>query len=398
MRQSVSTYGFALFAPTVALAYSGNTALALIPLLAAVLYLSTRPGALASLIKLRMFLASLCALLIAALLSTLAHPSVHAALVDQTLFAGVALAIALAVDRRPQTFYLMLGTSTVLTVVLWLLTVVANPYALNQKSPLTALWGPPAPLSGVDELRWSLHPNVVGVLASVTAVCWLGLILLKKERLWLWLNALMLVLTLAILVDSGSRGGYVAFAAGAMSMLVLRWRFLLWPSVIVVLVGICLYAVTQTLYPTLWSSPPFQSRVVTWVTNLRFILASPWLGRGIGSYQALHPTGLSATNGTHNTFLQVWLEFGLLGALAVAALAVYSLLSALKGRVDLIGGVMVGACIAWLIHSTFESTIIVGWHLGWRFEAPWQEMVVPLAFAIWGLAASRAQLEAPSGE
>jgi hypothetical protein len=44
----------------------------------------------------------------------------------------------------------------------------------------------------------------------------------------------------------------------------------------------------------------------------------------------------------------------------------------------------------------FESTIIAGWHLGSRFEAPWQEVVVPLSFAIWGLAASRAQPPAPN--
>jgi O-antigen ligase len=395
IRQWIGIYGFALFAPTIALAYSGNTVLALVPLLAAALYVSTRPDAVASLKRLGVFLASMCALVIAALLSTFAHPSPNAAYTDQTLLAGVALAIALAVDRRPQTFYLMLSTSTLLTLVLWLLTVVANPYALNQKSPVTALSGAPSPLAAVGDLRWTLHPNEVGVLASITAVCWLGLTL-QHERLRRWLSALMLALTLAILVDSGSRGGYVAFAGGAIVVLVLRWRLLLWPSVIVVLAVASLYAVTQTFQLAPGSAAPLQSRLVTWITNLRLILDSPWLGRGIASYQALHPTGLSATNGTHNTFLQIWLEFGLLGALAVAALTVYSLRTAFKGlHIDVFGGAMVGACFAWLLHSMFESTIIVGWHLGWRFEAPWQEMAVPLAFAIWGLAASRAQLEAP---
>jgi O-antigen ligase len=396
IQRSIGTYGFALFAPTVALAYSGNTELALIPLLAAALYISSRAGALASLVRLRVFLASLGALVIAAQLSLIVHPSAHAALVDETLLASAALAIALAVDRRSQTFYLTIGTFTVLTVLLWLLTVAANPDVLSQKSPLAALARAPAPLAGAGDLRWSLHPNEVGVLACVTAVCWLGLTILKNERPWRWLSAPMLLLTLAILIDSGSRAGYMAFVAGAMSVLVLRWRFLLWPSVIVVLAGFVLFAVIQTPHPTL-PSAPVQSRLVTWVTNLRFILASPWLGRGVASYQALHPTGLSATNGSHNTFLQIWLEFGLLSVLAVASLSVYSLLTALKSfRVDLLGGVMVGVCIAWLMHSMFESTIIAGWHLGSRFEAPWQEVVVPLSFAIWGLAASRAQPPAPN--
>jgi O-antigen ligase len=312
LREQVGTYGFALFAPTVALAYSGNTALALVPLLAAALYISIRPGGLASLMRLRVFLASLSGLVAAALVSTIAHPGPHAIYVDQTLFASVALAIALAVDCRRQTLYLMLGTSTLLTVVLGLLTTTSNPYVLNHKSPLTLLAGVPTPLAGAGDLRWTLHPNEVGVLASITAVCWLGLTL-RGERSGRWLSALMLALTLAVLVASGSRGGYIAFAGGALFVLILRWRFLLWPSVIFALVGIGLYTLTQTLD---------LSRLATWVTNLRFILTSPWVGRGIASYQDLHPTGLSATNGTHNTFLQVWLEFGLLGVLAVAALAV----------------------------------------------------------------------------
>ncbi len=54
---------------------------------------------------------------------------------------------------------------------------------------------------------------------------------------------------------------------------------------------------------------------------------------------------------------------------------------------------MVGA---WLVISVLESTVIVSW----RTAQPWegfQEAVVPLAFALWGLAAAPFMTRGPAG-
>jgi O-antigen ligase len=195
---------------------------------------------------------------------------------------------------------------------------------------------------------------------------------------------------------SGSRGGMVAALAGAAVVVVLRYRRAIWILPAGGAIGVAgllgPWGIGDAVVRLLTAgSGNDQGRLPVWEASLHAIWQSPWTGRGIGSFPSAYvrmPGGDAFANGTHNTFLQVWLDFGLLGLVALCGLVGLLLWTwARAPRREWATQGTAGIAVAWLLVSLVESTVIVSW----RTAHPWQgfqEAVAPLAFVLWGLAAA----------
>jgi len=385
-----------------------------------------------------MALAALLGLLfLSAAVSAVVHPSAQAPLVLATLIAstGLSLSLATRAPRRAIPILLLAGTLTALLLLAW--AIVADPGLVGTKTP---------PIRGrlaewllslnVTAGRGIAHPNLAGVLAALVVPGWVALALnspslkspspLRATTLPPWSTtprafvpaaawvgegvstmsangisshvacSCLLGLSLAILVLSGSRGGMVATLAGVITVLVLRYRRAIWILPAGVAIGVATvlgpWGIGGTVVRLLtagWGND--QGRLPVWEASLRAIWQSPWTGRGIGSFPYAYvrmPGGDAFANGTHNTFLQVWLDFGLLGLVALGGLVGLLLWTCVRApRREWATQAIAGIAVAWLLVSLVESTVIVSW----RTAHPWQgfqEAVAPLAFVLWGLAAA----------
>jgi len=149
----------------------------------------------------------------------------------------------------------------------------------------------------------------------------------QRRRLTLLLNALLLAVLLWCLVLTGSKGGWLAFAAGATVMLTIvgrRWakkrRRVMIPLVVLILAG----AITLALLPF---TPPaseylssFRTRVPYWSASVKMARSHPLLGVGAGGwagfYSTLKAAGDQETRLAHNDYLQIAAEIGIPALLA----------------------------------------------------------------------------------
>src|SRR5207237_7720239 len=95
-------------------------------------------------------------------------------------------------------------------------------------------------------------------------------------------------------------------------------------------------------------------RAAVWRGTVVAIGESPWIGRGIGAFPQSYSPSPAAEQpvNSHDTFLQVWLDLGLGGLLAVAGLTVYAILSAGRRASKSPAALAVSAAsVAWLVHS-----------------------------------------------
>jgi O-antigen ligase len=355
-------------------------------------------------------------LLLSAAVSAAVHPSAQAPLVLMTLIASIGLSLFLATRAPRQTIpiLLMAGTLTGLLLLAW--TIVVDPGLVGTKTPL--IRGPLAQwlLSlNVTAGRGIAHPNLAGVVAALAVPGWLALAINSPSPLegvsgvssnriaprGAWSS--LLALCLATLVLSGSRGGMVAALAGAAVVIIFRYRRAIWILPAGVALGAAAllgpWGIGATVVRLLTAgSGNDQGRLPVWEASLRAIWQSPWTGRGIGSFPSAYvrmPGGDAFANGTHNTFLQVWLDFGLLGLVAMCGLVALLVWTwARAPRREWATQAIAGIAVAWLLVSLVESTVIVSW----RTAHPWQgfqEAAAPLAFVLWGLAVALSRRRDP---
>jgi O-antigen ligase len=188
----------------------------------------------------------------------------------------------------------------------------------------------------------------------------------------------------------------VAALAGAAVVIIFRYRRAIWILPVGVAIGAATllgpWGIGGTVVRLLTvGSGNDQARLPVWAASLHAIRQSLWTGRGIGSFPSAYvrmPGGDAFANGTHNTFLQVWLDFGLLGLVALCGLVGLVLWTCLRApRREWATQAIAGIAVAWLLVSLVESTVIVSWRTGHPWQG-FQEAVAPLAFALWGLAAA----------
>jgi O-antigen ligase len=336
-------------------------------------------------------------LFLSAALSTALHPSRQAALFISSLAASIAVSLVFAVTRRRAAVPILLGAATLTALICLVWVSLVNPDLVGTKSALISghlkAWLVDHQLNVAGGIG---HPNVAGVVAAMVVPGWLALSLAAHRLTTRLAWSSLLVFALAILVASGSRGGLAAATVGVAAVSILRFKQAIW--LVGGLAGLCALAVigpwgigTTVVRMLVVGSGNDQARLPVWEASLRAILESPWTGRGIGSFPFAYsrlPGGDPVAIGTHNTFLQVWLDLGLLGLLALCGLTVLLLVNCLRAAPgNPMAQAVAGVAAAWFVISMLESTIIVGWRIGRPWEG-FHEAVVPITFVLWGLSAA----------
>jgi lipopolysaccharide/colanic/teichoic acid biosynthesis glycosyltransferase/O-antigen ligase len=414
MAERVADGAWLVALPLTGLAYLGRPWLAGVPAAAAVGTVLVQRSPAAELRRLAGFLVLLAGLLLTAAVSERVHPSAAGLMILEPLVACCGLAVVLAVSPleavRPMVW---LGTLASVAVVVWL--VAAAPDQLAAKSPIGGLLAgiPRATAAG----RSIVHSNLVGACASPLPPAWLAVALgaggRRRRQALAWG---LLVFTLALVVLSGSRGGWVAAASGCAALLLVtrRWRPLI-VAVAACAAPLALAAVAgrqplslaeSALREALRVDSPDLSRLTFWSDALPLLRASPWLGTGIGSFPIAYPDTRIQLVNLHDTLLQAWLELGLGGPVAIGGLTALAL-GALLRRVshDTHALVLFGVLVALVVDGAVESTVLATWR-PWPAIAPlvppvpgqqpwegWHETVVPVVFAACGLGVARSAAE-----
>lgn len=219
-----------------------------------------------------------------------------------------------------------------------------------------------------------VYPNALAgfiVLAFGPVLAWIWV----RARIWdakvRWLTLLLvgglMVLTLAL---TGSRGGFVAFAAAVMAGL-----FCLVPKgsrrtwwVVVALVAIAgVFLVAQRAGVIRLSTASVSARGDYWRGAIQIARDHPWLGTGPGTFGSIYPKYKTALTEeaqlVHNNFLQMWSDSGLAGFVIFALLWLVGLRDgfnvARQRYGDAAGIAIVAGITGWVVHAMMDFDLYV---------------------------------------
>lgn len=175
----------------------------------------------------------------------------------------------------------------------------------------------------------SLDPND---LASCAAIVFPMAVMQMRRKNPIWLAVALVVAPLAVyvLLQTGSRGGTLAFAASALTLVVvLPWRFRAVAATVLVIAVPLVWAVAP---------PTFRARVISlgslesdyntfdffgrqelWKRGLGYAVRNPITGVGLGNFDTAEGQTLSAMGVTgkwsaaHSAYIQVFAETGFVG-------------------------------------------------------------------------------------
>ncbi|HEY4027933.1 MAG TPA: O-antigen ligase family protein [Candidatus Dormibacteraeota bacterium] len=390
----------------VVLGYTGSAWLAAVPVSAACVRLAQVPRLVVCLRRLRLLLLLLGLLLASALLSALVHPSGQAAPLVESLAACCSLAVILALGPQSELTRWCLQVGAVVVVLVMALTALSDPTLLAAKMPSGAGRALARLGGGVGPGRGVLHPNGTAAVAAMVAAGWFAAAVAPGTTPRRCVRLGVAVFLSGLVAASGSRGGLMALGAGVLAALTGRRH----PPLMGVVAAVCLAGLAALALAALATQGPRDReplqqgspasahaglvdlgwRTAAWEGTAAAIAESPWLGRGIGSFPLAYSPVQAAEQpvNSHNTFLQVWLDLGLGGLVAVAGLIAQTLVitgwRAASSPAQLVLG---AACVASLISSMVECVVLVTV----AAPQPWLgtvELASPHDFVLWGLAAA----------
>lgn len=153
------------------------------------------------------------------------------------------------------------------------------------------------------------------------------------RKLFMFVTAIFL---LSILVQTYTRGSWLATGAGVVLMAALMQAWLLWLWVTVFVIALIIEprvaSRIMSVIDITGGSAGFRMKL--WNIAIGIICEHPWLGIGIGNFYAAFTTyvfthpGTSVgwvTYGAHNSFLTIWAETGIFGMLSFAAIILISI-------------------------------------------------------------------------
>ncbi|HSA57279.1 MAG TPA: O-antigen ligase family protein [Gemmatimonadaceae bacterium] len=230
-----------------------------------------------------------------------------------------------------------------------------------------------------DSLVWrgrlytsgSLDPND---LASCAAIVFPMAIMQIRRRNPLWLLVALSVAPLAVyvLLQTGSRGGTLAFAASALTLcLVLPWRFRALASFLLIVGVPVVWAVAPptfrnrvkslTSLESDYNSYDFFGRKELWKRGIGYAVRNPITGVGLGNFDTAEGETLRALgqggkwSAAHSAYIQVFAELGFVGGffwtlLLARAAQIFARLARRRGRPEYIA-----ALAGWAMGAVFLS-------------------------------------------
>ncbi|MEA3489892.1 MAG: O-antigen ligase family protein [Candidatus Omnitrophota bacterium] len=193
-----------------------------------------------------------------------------------------------------------------------------------------------------------VHPNDYGIYLVIVIIIFISLLLSRYDRLRIKLAMLTLALISAVnLFLTKSRGAWISFGGAFLALGALKAkRVVAVFLVLLIIVFIMLpYTVQERIFQltdadyggTTWE------RLMLWKGTVNMIKVHPVLGFGVNTYSrnfpAYKPPGYWDVRYTHNCYLHMAAEVGIVGALLFLIFLVTVLVFSLKGIFLMPGGI-----------------------------------------------------------
>jgi O-antigen ligase len=187
-----------------------------------------------------------------------------------------------------------------------------------------------------------------------------GLVLFASNSRWRWLGAGWLAITGTALFVMFSKGTYLAMAVLAVVAVisVRRWRVPLMAGLVAAALLVALLPPIQERFSTLYAS--YAGRIQLFTIAFRMLHESPYFGVGLGGY-SFKLNGTTPELYPHDVWLTFWVEIGLLGLIAFAAI-LFGLLSRgwrawprTQGFYRAVLWGVLGALVLWTVHGLVDS-------------------------------------------
>jgi len=200
-------------------------------------------------------------------------------------------------------------------------------------------------LQGIQlDIGEAIHPNIFAGALVISIPLTIALTRLLRPpngscdspRSIIWIKFIFpasMILQLIALTLSQSRGGYIAFAASLLLMIVLYWPKLIYltpVALLIVFMGFRTIELQTVLeqFSNDGSLGGWAGRLEIWQTSLSAISDFPFTGIGIGTFTTVIPLlyplsfPIESYPHAHNLFLQIALDLGLPGLIAYLALLI----------------------------------------------------------------------------
>lgn len=202
--------------------------------------------------------------------------------------------------------------------------------------------------SGVHAGAWRgiyVHKNMLGKMMAIGATVFLLLAMDARSNRWIpWLGVGLSVILLVLSKSSSAIGNFLTIFALIPVYNTLRWSYhLLVPATIAVItigsiISLWLSTNAKVLLEAIGKDPTLTGRTEMWPFIIEMIQKQPWLGYGYNGFwhdwnspgaYVWYAAQWTPPN-SHNGFLDLWLELGLLGILVFAIGFGVNLLRGLK--------------------------------------------------------------------
>ncbi len=174
------------------------------------------------------------------------------------------------------------------------------------------------------------YPNAVGLFVTPIIGLFLGFLTLKKHRYNNWFSGLVILIGLAALFFSFTRGA----ALGILASLVFlgffsQRRKWVWLALLLIIISGAVIPASRELISSVTSGTDTSTdvRLVLWEGTWNLLKVHPWLGAGLAGFPELYDQYRLIKHTElllypHNIFLNFWAEIGLAGLLAFLLLII----------------------------------------------------------------------------
>ncbi|MFA6637218.1 MAG: O-antigen ligase family protein [Candidatus Omnitrophota bacterium] len=198
-----------------------------------------------------------------------------------------------------------------------------------------------------------IHPNDFGAYLVVMASLFVSMLLLKKNTLkQSGLFLIGLIVSVACLFLTGSRGAWMFFGAAFMTVGILKGRKA--AAIFIMILSAVFFLMPSETRERIYETVDFESgtaweRVMIWRGSVDMIKEHPVLGFGVNTFSKhfpdYKPEGYPDDRYAHNCYLQMASEIGIVGAVFFMMFIIAALFSSLKGILRLPDGQRKGLAI-----------------------------------------------------
>lgn len=202
------------------------------------------------------------------------------------------------------------------------------------------------------------HPNAIGFVTAIAALC--AIYLAKVHKFWMWAAVGLSVTLLRTL----SKGSIVAFLLAAVLYLC-HWdkvgrRAKLTIALAAVITVILFWGLIES-YSTFYSAgtsniETLTGRTIIWSQSLEIASEAPWLGHGFYSYRfVVPPFGEFEAWHAHNELLQQYFSYGLVGVVLTIILYYRFYLQIRRGNGDALRALSAALLLFALVRGTVDT-------------------------------------------